>query len=346
MKILYLSCHSVLESLEVQMLHDIGHEVFSLGAYSNPNAATDDMRPKLKDVTFYEDLYKEWRSYCDQYPELDIRNFLSKFKSFVNKFDIIIVMHIPEWVEEAIKCVQGNPNKRVIWRTIGQSVASLEQRMQASKAKGLEIIRYSPRETNIPHFAGQDGLIRFYKDPEVYKGWTGNKKQVITFAQSMQQRGPACNFDIFEKATRPFVRSLFGPQNEHHSFGTGKVTFERQIKELQQNRVYFYTGTHPASYTLNFMEAWMMGVPIVAIGPHHGNADYLRDHDLYEVHQLIQNEKTGLVSDNIQELQNYIKRLLVDENLANRISKAGRKEAIRHFGKEMVYAAWKAYLGE
>ena len=49
MKMLYVSCHSVLEYDELRMLDSIGIEVFSLGTYLNPNedwhAKT---RPKLK----------------------------------------------------------------------------------------------------------------------------------------------------------------------------------------------------------------------------------------------------------------------------------------------------------
>jgi hypothetical protein len=31
--------------------------------------------------------------------------------------------------------------------------------------EGLEIVRYSPMERNIPGYIGEDALIRFYKDP-------------------------------------------------------------------------------------------------------------------------------------------------------------------------------------
>jgi glycosyltransferase involved in cell wall biosynthesis len=124
----------------------------------------------------------------------------------------------------------------------------------------------------------------------------------------------------------------------------GKISWTDQIRELQKARVYFYTGTHPASYTLNFIESWMLGIPVVAIGPKYGNADVWRNHDLYEIPDLIQHGVNGFISDDPGVLSGCIRNLLNDEALAKRVSAAGREEAIRHFDKDMIKASWKAFL--
>ena len=70
-------------------------------------------------------------------------------------------------------------------------------------------------------FVGEDWMIRFYKDPEEYEGWVGDKKEVITVAQSMNDpkskynRHRFLNFTTFDKATRSFTRKLYGPGNEN-----------------------------------------------------------------------------------------------------------------------------------
>jgi len=341
MRILYLSCHEVLEFNELTLLHELGYELFSPGAYVEPQNRGDQcMRPGIPGLVYNPDVVQQYHRIGAQFPGQDGKSHLTK--EFVDNFDAVIVMHIPDWIEvnwEAIK------HKRVIWRTIGQSVASVEKRMAPYRSQGLQIVRYSPREARIPHFAGMDALIRFYKDPEVYKGWTGESAQVITFSQSMQQRGTHCNYALFEQVTRPFQRKLFGPENHQPGFGMGKLSWADQILELQKARVYFYTGTHPASYTLNFIESWMTGTPVVAIGPKHGNADVWRNHDLYEIQDLIQDGVNGFVSDEPEILAARIHQLLNDKALADRISAAGRAEAIRHFNKDMIKAAWKAFLG-
>jgi glycosyltransferase involved in cell wall biosynthesis len=339
-RILYLSCHEILEHDELKLFQELGYGLFSPGAYVEPqNRGDGDLRPGIPGLVYNPDVVAQYHRIGAQFPGQDGKRHLTK--EFIDNFDVIIVMHIPEWIElnwEAMK------HKRVIWRTIGQSVASVEKRMAPYKAQGLQVVRYSPREVRIPHFAGMDALIRFYKDPAIYQGWTGGVPQVITFAQSMQQRGTHCNYALFEQVTRPFQRKLFGPENHQPGFGMGKISWAEQIRELQRSRAYLYTGTHPASYTLNFIESWMAGIPVVAIGPKYGNADVWRNHDLYEIQDLIQNGVNGFISDEPAILTSYVQKLLTDEALARRISAAGRAEAIRHFNKDMIKASWKAFL--
>ena len=252
-------------------------------------------------------------------------------------------MHIPAWIRDNWDAFQ---NVRVIWRTIGQSTSGTEASLQEFRSKGMEIVRYSPMEKNIPGQIGGDARIRFYKDPADYGGWTGEQRRVITFAQHMKDRDQACNFSFFEEATRDFPRHLFGPGNEHiGDWTSGKISAEQQMVEYRTNRAYFYTGTHPASYTLNFMEAWMTGTPIVAIGSERGNAGYFPGHDLYEIPHLIDNGVTGFVSNNLEKLRGYVQALLDDKELADNISKAGRKRAIEIFGRDTIAEQWQEFLG-
>jgi hypothetical protein len=342
MRILYLSCHSILEYEEVSLLHELGHDVFSPGAYvepANPGDAT--LRPAIDGLIYDEKVLEQWHKICGEHPGEDGKNYLTK--EFVDNFDCVIVMHLPRWITNNWQAMK---HTRVVWRTIGQSVSTVEAKIKPARIEGLEIVRYSPKEHNIPGFIGEDALIRFYKDPEEYRGWTGHQGSVVTFAQSMRGRGEACSFTAFDTTTVGMPRKLFGPGNEDVSWAGGKLSYERLKEELRNNRVYFYTGTHPASYTLNFMEAWMTGIPVVAVGPHWGNARYFPNHDLYEVPDLIENYSTGFIADDIGELRSYVKLLLDNKEVADVVSIAGRAEAIRHFNKDMIKEAWRSYLGE
>ena len=343
MKILYLSCHSILEFEEVSLLHELGHEVFSPGAYVEPaNPGDASLRPAIPGLLYNTDILQKFHAIHNKFPGQDNKDHLTH--EVVDYFDTIIIMHLPRWIQLNWNVFQ---NKRVIWRTIGQSISNVEHALKPYRKRGLQVVRYSPMERNIPSYIGEDAIIRFYKDPEQYENWNGNKERVINFSQHMQQRNRACNFTFFEEVTRPFNRHLFGPGNESAGdWATGKVSYERLQKELRDNRVYFYTGTHPASYTLNFMEAWMTGIPIVAIGSKYGNADYFTDHNLYEVPNLIQNGIDGFVSDDPKVLQTWIRELFQDKKLAISVSKKGRKSAIEFFGKEKIKQQWKDFLNE
>ena len=340
-KILYLSCHSILEYEEVKLLTELGHEVFSPGAYVEPlNPGDSSLRPGIPGLVYNPDILAKFHAIHDRFPGQDNKDHLTK--EVVDYFDIIVIMHLPRWIQNNWQVFSG---KKVIWRTIGQSIHNTEAQLKPYRERGLQIIRYSPMERNIPGYLGEDAMIRFYKDPEEYKDWNGNTKEVITFAQSMKQRGEACGFNYFEEISRPFPRKLFGSESkEVGDWGMGKVPFDQLKQEMKNNRVYFYTGTHPASYTLNFMEAWMTGIPIVALGPQLGNPPWLQ-YKLYEVSELLEQGETGFSSDNKYELQSYIKELFNNDSLANKISSQARTKALEIFGKETIKEQWKGYLG-
>jgi len=341
-RLLLLPCHSILEYDDVKMFSGLGYEVFSPGSYicdKNPGDPT--MRPTIPGFKVNPDLNEQWHKLAITMPGQDPKYNLSR--DFVqNNFDVIIVTHIPEWVSNNWEAFRG---KRVIWRTIGQSISVVEDKLRSYRQQGLEIVRYSPMEEKIPGYIGSDAMIRFGKDPAEYPEWKGSLRQVVTFAQSMKQRDAACNFSLFELVTRPFPRKLYGPGNQGSCSGAhDKVTYEEQKKILCDSKCYFATGTHPASYTLNFIEAWLSGIPVVTIGPGYGNAKYFPGHELYEVHQLVQTGVNGFVSDSPVMLQQYIRILLDNESVARSIGSMGRQEAIRHFDKAMISAAWDKYL--
>lgn len=340
MRLLYASVHSILEHDELKLFHELGHEVFSPGAYWQPSEENEDrMRPGLPQITYRQEWIDAYNKIGQQHPGQDGKYFLSR--ELVDQFDTIIIMHEPRMIEANWENIK---HKRVIWRTIGQSVAGIESKLRSYRAQGMQIVRYSPREDFIPGNIGSDALIRFYKDPEEYKGWTGEEPYVINFTQHMQQRGSACGWDVFNRVTNGLPRKLFGPGNNQSGFGMGRVPHTQQLEALKKNRVYFYTGTQPASYTLNFIEAFMTGIPLVAVGPKYGDASIWRDHQLYEIHHLIKDGVNGFVSDNENILRRRIQMLLNDQGIAKVIGEAGRKEAIRHFGKDHIKASWKAFL--
>jgi len=333
MKILYLSCHEVLEADEVTLFRELGHEVFSPGAYVEPRITGDlGLRPHVPLKTDWE------RGMVKRFGGVD-KNALTP--ELLAEVDCTVVMHMPDWIERNWKVLK---TKRVVWRTIGQSVQSVEQRMAPFRNAGMQIVRYSPRESNIPDYIGGDKIIRFYKDPDVYKGWIGDQEHVVNFTQHMEERGAFCGWDIWKQVTKGFPRKLFGGGSEHLNYGYGTISHEQQIEELRHARCYFYHGTHPASYTLSFIEAMMTGIPIVAVGPQHGNADVWRNHDLYEVPDLIQGGVSGFTLDSIPALRQQITRLRKDRRTAQRIGKNARRHAVSVFGRATACRKWKSFL--
>jgi hypothetical protein len=338
-RILYLSCHSILEYCEVKLFTELGHYVFSPGAYVEPaNPGDASLRPGLFDLKYDPDDVVAYHALkCPV--GVDRKDCLTR--EFVKRFDLVIVMHMPRWITGNWTAFLGTP---VIWRTIGQSIVNTELELAPFRRQGLNIVRYSPMEKGIPGYIGEDAMIRFYVDPEEYKGWDGSIEQVLTVNQHIKQRHQACNYSLYEEVTREMPRAIMGPGNEEVHGSIGKGTFD-ELKEAMRNyRCYFYVGTHPASYTLNFVESACSGIPIVAIGSKFGNANYFPGHKLYEVDSLIQNGVNGFISDQPDELKVYCKELLNNHVMAKRIGDAGREMAIATFGKVKIAAEWNSYL--
>jgi len=344
MELLFLSCHEVLEFDEIRMFHKMGIHVFSPGAYVEPeNPGGGGMRPSVPGLVYDPETLEHYhRLGKDLTPGTDTKEHLTK--EFVDRFDAVVIMHLPKWLEKNWEVMK---HKRVIMRTIGQNITNNEEILNKYVPQGLKIVRYSPQERTIPGYAGENAMIRFAKRPEEYGPWSGEAKQVVTFCQSMPKRGQHCGWSTWQAVTRNHPRKLFGPGNEQAGPANGgKVSFDELRRQMRINRAYFYTGTTPASYTLNFMEAWLSGIPIVAMGPQLGNAKYLPGAgDLYEIHKLIKNGETGFWSDDVQELQAMIGRLFKHDALAAEIGAAGRRAAIEHFSEAVIAPQWQSFLG-
>ncbi len=331
MKLLYLSCHSVLEFDEIKLFKELGIDVLSHGVYKNPNNPGDVKRPGIKSevLPYFLDLVQK----CEK-EELS--------REMIELFDVIMIMHRPDWV---INNWEKMKDKIVIWRSIGQSTIDVETILEQARREGLKIVRYSPRERTIPGYIGEDAMIRFYKDPAEFGPYTGEKKQIFNISQSFSQRVDFCNFDVFKQIVDGLPWKAAGSENEPlKDHWIGEVDYETLRSELRKSRVYVYTGTYPAAYTLSFIEAWMTGIPIVALGPMLGNSPYEPGQLTYEIQDLIKNGSDGFYSDDISVLRTMVKDLLDDLTLSKQMGEAGRRKAIKIFGKETIKKQWKEFF--
>lgn len=328
MKILYLSCHAILEYDELKLFEELGLDYFSLGSYIVPIKPVDAIRPALSKIP------DEWL--VAHAPDRE-----NIPQEFIDKFDVIIVMHKREWIIDNWEKLK---HKKVIWRTIGQSTPEYERSLFRLRQEGLKVVRYSLREANIADNIGCDMVIPFYKDPNEFKGWNGQTNEVINFSQNMKDRAEHCNFDAFTKLAEGFNAHVYGPRNENAgALSGGYMTYDEMKQKMRDAAVYIYTGTQPACYTLNLIEAMMTGIPIVALGPKFGNSLNIAG-DLYEIPDIIKDTVNGFWSDSIEELRGRIKFLLENKDHARRIGNAGRQTAIERFGVDVVRQKWSDYL--
>jgi hypothetical protein len=331
--------HSIEEYDQLKLLSEIGHDVFSIGGYINPGAPHDDKRPALPNVAWHKDLQAAVDS-------LGTPDNLGAAQAripdaILDWADTIIYHHyldrlygqwprIRDWL-------RGDSNRRVIWRSVGQSVEGNERTAVPFRKEGLERVAYSPKEANIPGYAGHDALIRFYADPKEWRDWEGSKLQVIQVTQHLRQRDPYTNWGFWEQATHGLKRQLAGPGSEAIG-GLGAISYEAMKVLLRMSRVYLYTGTQPASYTLGLIEAMMTGIPVVSIGPSHMRV-FPYGHELFEGHEIAE-----LWEDRPDGAREMVSRFLEDAEFAAYCGEQARQRAIDLFGKDKIKAEWAAYL--
>jgi hypothetical protein len=312
-------------------LSELGHEIVAMGAYNNPARPGDSARPALPDIYYNPEMARIAASLTWNYERTSVIP-----DELLNWCDAVYILGIQVWLPFNWERIKG---KHVIFRSIGQSVESTENVLGKYRHEGLKIVRYSPFESLIPSYVGADAMIRFYKDEDEYEGWTGEKRQVITVAQAMKKREDALKYSLFEKCTRGFPRKLYGFSNQNEvEVGGQAVSYEELKQVLRENRVFFYTCTFPAPYTMAFIEAWMTGMPVVAIGPKLAGWPWI------EVPRIIVNGVNGFTSDSVDELRANVLMLLEDYELARSVSVEGRRKAIELFGKGKIKQEWKTFF--
>lgn len=333
MRIAYLSVHSILEHDELQLLTDLGHEVFSHGAYLDPAGHASLPRPGIVGMKPHPELVEVVRAHP---AKTDLPQEL------IDWCDVILVMHSPDVV---VSNWQRIKHKRVVWRTIGQSTANVEATMKPLVADGLKIVRYSPKERGFPNFAGEDAMLRFYKDEDVFTGWTGETHDVVTFAQTLKGRRTFCHYDTLFEVLNIFEGSkVYGSGNDDlGALNGGEIPFAQQLDVMRRSRCLLYGGTWPAPVTLTFIEAMMTGLPIVSISKQLAHIQGLESLDFFECDEILA-QIGGAVVDSASGMAIAAQRFRTDMECAQEISGRQRELACRLFGKKVLMPQWKEFL--
>ena len=342
--ILLCLSHSIEEYDQLRLLSSLGYSVVSLGGYIDPLNPHDPKRPAL-DIP----VVPEIKAAVDALGTDDNLAAAQRHLPDValDWADIIIYHHRLERLFGQWDHLRDfRRTGRVIWRTVGQSTEYNESQARPFRNDGLEIVRYSPKERNLPFYAGEDALIRFYKDPAEWTGWTGENPVVLNIAQHdaiPHARDEWLNWRFWEEATRGLPRIFAGPHSEKVG-GLGTQTLDEMKALLRTSRAYLYTGTQPASYTLGLIEAMMTGIPVVSIGPDRMTI-FPYGPDLFEGHEICeQTPENGWTHNDAAEIGGTLTFLLESPDDAELWSDEGRRRAIQLFGMDTIGRQWDAYL--
>jgi hypothetical protein len=341
MNILLLASHAVAEYDDIRMFTDMGHDVFCPGGYQDPRQPGEGIRPGIPNAPVHPELIEACESVRHMRGDPGKRIDWAKAEvhsAVLDWADVIIVHHFPEvWIAQQWARIR---HKRVIWRTCGQSNPHLEQAMARYRRDGLQIVRYSPAERRYfeprKAWAGEDALIRFGKYPDDYGPYTGVDRWVGNLTQDMAVRGDACGYGFWMEATSG-LRTCPAGKGSDAIGGLGTLPYEEMLEYLRSLRVYLYTGTRPASYTLGLIEAMLSGVPVVSIDQGSWGSGWGGD-ELFEAHEIAGQFYPA------DWARNVLQRFLDDPEYARQQGEVGRARAINLFGIEQIAPRWQRFL--
>ena len=328
MKILYVSVHAVLEDDEVRLFKSLGHEVFTLGV----NFGFGAVEPFRESIAFSDgekDFLGQFHAMgCSYRYGAAFADEVAITAEFVALFDVVVVMHDLVFIEKFWDVLSLRP---VIWRTIGQNIDGCEADAADLKARGMEIVRYSPVERHAVGYCGETALIRFAKNPHEFLPWSGRAAFVLTFCNALSQRYPVLA-DLYRDMVDGFPTVLGGFGNEGLPGNAGILSPRQQADHYSAGRAYLYCSGAEIPYTLNFMEALMAGMPVVA-------ADFPPTHRFYEIPSLL-DDGAGIVVQTVDDGRRALTALLEDESYARSVSEKARARGIELFSTDHIGPQW------
>ena len=339
-KLLYISCHEVLEYDELRMFTELGIDVSPIGFYFNPQEPMSNIRPPIPNLNINKDFAYVFMQTNPNYilPGLrEICGLVKITKELIESFDIIYICYYPDIILKNDKTLFND--KMVILRTIAVPDEGLESMYAEclNRVPHLKIVRMSNLEKTVSNFCGYDMCITQTVDTNLYSGWHGTEPSVLTVNKYFKERNTDCGFNLYEEVTKSFKRKLIGVGNNDLPYAEDGVSQEQLLEYLKSHRVYFPGYSRPSPITYSFIEALCTGIPIVSMGKELG-------YEGLEYTNYIENGVSGFYSDDIKELKSCIHTLFVDYNLAIKMSVEARNIGMKYFDWSIAKDKWKRFF--
>ena len=344
MNVLYISCHAVLEFDELKLLNTIPNlHVRSTGAYADPRQHPA-LRPALPDLEVSDDHIRNSFLFNTGGHKLN--------DELLNWADVVIFMHMPEWIHESLDDLDRHGDVRVIYRSIGQSAPNVETMLRNYSlhfGSRFSIVRYSPNEQFIKNFQKSDNLIRFYKDPQEFRRTEppAASNHILMSTQNGLGRGNFTHTREALEISAGHPRLYVGTNNEdirdHFDCPIANPDYEELKKVYREARIFLYTGTVPASYTLSFIEALMSGLPIVTISGKMWAKEHLGwiSPDVFEAPEIVGPAAT---IHSIEDGQDLLAALMSRNDIIEEWSQFNRDRALELFAFEPIRDQWRQLL--
>jgi len=177
----------------------------------------------------------------------------------------------------------------------------------------------------------RNGMIRHAINVNEYPNYSDvSDDSIVTLTNAFIQRDVATGFSLWSKVVWKFPNAVvygfdnsnLGPQRDK-----GFLSFDRAVKKLSTAGVFFNPAT-ASPIPMSLMEAMAVGVPVVTTA-------------FYEAGLIMQNGKHGIVSNNVRELQEGIKFMLKNRDVAKEMGQNAKRLVEETFPMETFITKWK-----
>src|SRR5690606_17352936 len=155
--------------------------------------------------------------------------------------------------------------------------------------------------------------------------YTGEIERGIVVINNIEKRGRRLGFDVFQQIRKHIPLDLVGMGTEN--LGLGEIPHPEIPSFISKYRFFF----NPIRYTslgLSVCEAMMIGMPVAGLAT-------------TEMAVTIENNVTGFVYTNLDQLTAKMKTLLEDKALAERMGAEAKKYASNRFHIERFTKDWE-----
>lgn len=155
--------------------------------------------------------------------------------------------------------------------------------------------------------------------------YSGELKRGLVVANGLRTRGRRLGADIFQQVRQSVPLDLVGMDAESLN-GIGEIP-HAQLPAFQGRYRFFF---HPVRYTslgLAVCEAMMLGLPIVGLAT-------------TELATVIENDRSGYISTNVDYLIERMQALLADPQKAKQLGQEAREQALTRFNIQRFVQDW------
>jgi hypothetical protein len=169
----------------------------------------------------------------------------------------------------------------------------------------------------------EDSVVYHGVSPSLFSGWHGKETHGISVVNQFASRDVFCGWNIWQEVSRQVPIQLVG---ENPGLSQSAKSTEELVQKLASAR-FFLNTSQWSPIPLSLIEAMMVGCPIITT-------------DKQEIPKFLKHEENALIANTPDEMVRAARRLQVDDELCQKLSRNVRQTALQFFSIDRFTKEW------